>query len=133
MTRFLLDTNVLSETIRDPHGKVARRVIRLGDGAVCTSIMVAAELRYGAARKAAPRLVEQIEKALGKIQVLPLQQPVDRIYAEIRAELESAGVIIGANDMLIASHARMLGYILVTDNEREFSRVPNLQIENWLR
>lgn len=133
MTRFLLDTNVLSETIRDPHGKVARRVIRLGDGAVCTSIMVAAELRYGAARKAAPRLVEQIEKALGKIQVLPLQQPVDRVYAEIRAELESAGVIIGANDMLIASHARMLGYILVTDNEREFSRVPNLQIENWLR
>lgn len=133
MTRFLLDTNVLSETIRDPHGKVARRVIRLGDGAVCTSIMVAAELRYGAARKGAPRLVEQIEKALGKIQVLPLQQPVDRVYAEIRAELESAGVIIGANDMLIASHARMLGYILVTDNEREFSRVPNLQIENWLR
>lgn len=133
MTRFLLDTNVLSETIRDPDGKVARRVIRLGDGAVCTSIMVAAELRYGAARKAAPRLVEQIEKALGKIQVLPLQQPVDRVYAEIRAELESAGVIIGASDMLIASHARMLGYILVTDNEREFSRVPNLQIENWLR
>ncbi|HEY0440439.1 MAG TPA: PIN domain-containing protein, partial [Xanthobacteraceae bacterium] len=107
--------------------------IRMGDEAICTSIIVAAELRYGAVRKAAPRLAEKIEKALRKIQVLPLQPPVDLVYAEIRAELERAGMMIGANDLFIASHARMLGHVLVTDNEREFSRVPDLRIENWLR
>jgi tRNA(fMet)-specific endonuclease VapC len=133
MARFLLDTNVISEAIRNPDGRVATRVIRMGDEAICTSIIVAAELRYGAVRKAAPRLAEKIEKALKKIQVLPLQPPVDLVYAEIRAELERAGMMIGANDLLIASHARMLGHVLVTDNEREFSRVPDLRIENWLR
>lgn len=75
----------------------------------------------------------RIEAALGALDVLPLEPPVDRLYGELRVELERSGLPIGGNDMLIAAHAMTLGYTLITDNEREFGRVRGLQVENWLR
>jgi len=131
--RYLLDTNILSDLIRNPQGRIATQIARVGEGAVCTSIIVAAELRYGAAKKASARLTEQVETVLGALDVLPLDQPIDRVYGERRAQLETVGRMIGGNDLLIASQAISLGCTVVTDNEREFSQVSGLSLENWLR
>jgi tRNA(fMet)-specific endonuclease VapC len=131
--RFLLDTNVISDLVRHPHGRVADRIAQIGEQHVCTSIIVAAESRYGAAQKGSARLAAQLEAVLGAIDVLALEPPVDVVYGELRARLERAGHPMGANDLLIAAHALALGRTVVTDNEREFSRVDDLQIENWLR
>ena len=130
---FLLDTNILSDLVRRPRGRIADRIAEVGEQHVCTSIIVAAELRYGAAKKASSRLTAQLEAVLGVVEVLALEPPVDTIYGEVRARLERAGHSIGANDLLIAAHALALDHAVVTDNEREFSRVTNLRLENWLR
>jgi tRNA(fMet)-specific endonuclease VapC len=130
---FLLDTNILSELVRRPRGRIADHIAKVGEQHVCTSIIVAAELRYGAAKKASARLTAQLEAVLGAVEVLALESPVDAIYGETRARLERAGHSIGANDLLIAAHALALGHTIVTNNEHEFSRVPDLRIENWLR
>ena len=131
--RFLLDTNIVSDIVRHPHGKIANRISEVGEGDVCTSIIVAAELRYGATKKNSPRLTAQLEAVLGALEVLALEAPADLRYGKIRASLERKGRPIGANDLLIAAHAQSLDLTLVTDNEREFSRVDGLRIENWLR
>ena len=131
--RYLLDTNTVSALVRDPAGVVATHVRRTGEAAVCTSIVVAAELRYGAARRSSKLLNERIEGILSTMDVLPLEVPVDAIYGQLRARLERAGTPIGGNDLLIAAHALALGHTVVTDNEREFSRIPGLPVENWLR
>jgi tRNA(fMet)-specific endonuclease VapC len=130
---FLLDTNILSELVRRPRGRIADHIAKVGEQHVCTSIIVAAELRYGAAKKASARLTAQLDAVLGALEVLALESPVDAIYGETRARLERAGHSIGANDLLIAAHALALGHTIVTNNEHEFSRVPDLRIENWLR
>jgi tRNA(fMet)-specific endonuclease VapC len=130
---FLLDTNILSDLVRRPRGRIADRIAEVGEQHVFTSIIVAAELRYGAAKKASSRLTAQLEAVLGAVEVLALEPPVDSIYGEVRARLERAGHSIGANDLLIAAHALALDHAVVTDNEREFSRITNLRIENWLR
>jgi tRNA(fMet)-specific endonuclease VapC len=131
--RYLLDTNILSSLIRDPQGRIAERIKVVGEQAICTSIVVAAELRYGAAKKAFPRLTEQVEAVLGVIEILPLELPADEIYGSIRTQLELAGTPIGGNDLIIAAHAITLDLTLVSDNEREFTRVAGLRIENWLK
>jgi tRNA(fMet)-specific endonuclease VapC len=100
---------------------------------VCTSIVVAAELRYGAAKKGSARLTAQLEAVLQALPVLAFEAPADATYGRLRAELEKAGQPIGGNDLLIAAHAMTLGQTLVTDNEREFARVTGLRCENWLR
>ncbi len=131
--RYLLDTNILSSLIRDPQGRIAERIKVVGEQSICTSIVVAAELRYGAAKKASPRLSEQVDAVLGVIEILPLELPADEIYGSIRTELELAGTPIGGNDLLIAAHAITLDLTLVSDNEREFARVAGLRVENWLK
>jgi tRNA(fMet)-specific endonuclease VapC len=131
--RFLLDTNIVSDLVCDPHGRITGHIARVGEEHVGTSIIVAAELRYGAAKKASSRLSVQLEKILGVLRVMPFEAPADTVYGELRARLERTGRIIGANDLLIAAQALALGCIVVTDNEHEFSRVDSLQIENWLR
>lgn len=134
MGRFthLLDTNILSDLVRHPAGKIAQRIRELGEERICTSLVVAAELRYGAYKKGTMRLTSQLEVILSGLDVLPLEQPTDDRYAELRTTLEQAGTPIGPNDMLIAAHALALGLILVTANVKEFSRVPGLAVENWL-
>ena len=132
MTGYLLDTNILSDLVRNPDGTAARRLAGVGEDAVATSVVVAAELRYGAARRGSPRLTERVEALLAEMQVLPLAPPVDAIYGRLRAALEAAGTPIGGNDLLIAAHALTLARTMVTANRREFDRVEGLPIENWL-
>jgi len=130
--RYLLDTNIVSDLVRNPQGKIAERISKLGEDRVCTSIVVAAELRYGAEKKGSLRLTAQLEAVLGALEVLPLETPADKTYGMVRTRLETAGRPIGGNDLLIASQALALGYTLVSDNEREFARVDGLRHENWL-
>jgi tRNA(fMet)-specific endonuclease VapC len=130
--RYLLDTNIVSELVRDPHGPVTRRIARVGEGSVCTSIIVACELRYGAAKKGSARLTRQLELVLDVLPILSLEPAVDRCYGELRADLERRGTPIGPNDLLIASQALALGLVVVTDNVREFRRVKDLVVKNWL-
>ena len=136
--RYLLDTNIVSDLVRNSQGKVARHVRRVGEKHVCTSIIVAAELRYAAdkkraAKKGSPRLSSQLDAVLGALEVLPFETPADASYGLLRTRLEQAGTPIGANDLLIAAQAFALGYTIITDNEREFARVEDLQLQNWLR
>ena len=131
--RYLLDTNIVSDLIRNPQGRVAQHIRELGEAQVCTSIIVAAELRYGAAKKGSPRLTAQLEAVLGALDVLPFEAPADIAYGLLRARLEQAGQPIGGNDLLIAAQAVALGYAVVTDNERDFARIDDLPRENWLR
>ncbi|HEV7229050.1 type II toxin-antitoxin system VapC family toxin [Brevundimonas sp.] len=133
MTVYLLDTNVLSEVVRNPLGPVEQRMLMVEQADLCTSVLVAAELRYGAARKNSARLRAQTDTILARLPVRAWDVPADRAYGELRAHLERAGTPISQNDMLIAAHALALNCILVTDNEAEFRRVPGLAVENWLR
>jgi tRNA(fMet)-specific endonuclease VapC len=128
----LLDTNIISDLVRHPQGVVARQVAAVGEDLICTSIIVAAELRFGAAKRNASRLTDQVEAILSAIEVLPFDAPADRAYAELRRALEQVGQPIGPNDMLIAAHALATKCIFVTANVGEFSRVPGLQVTNWL-
>jgi len=131
--RFLLDTNIVSDLVRHPRGRIADRIAEVGEQHICTSIIVAAELRYGAAKKGSSRLTAQLEAVLDALDVLVLEAPVDIVYGELRARLEQAGQPMGGNDLLIAAHALALGHTVVTENEREFSRIDDLRVENWLR
>ena len=133
MTRYLLDTNVVSELVRNPQGRIADHVRSVGEAQVCTSIIVAAELRYGAAKRASPRLTAQLEAVLGALDVLPFEAPADVTYGRLRTRLERAGTPIGSNDLLIAAQTLTLGYTIVTGNEAEFARIDELPQENWLR
>jgi tRNA(fMet)-specific endonuclease VapC len=133
MPGFLLDTNTLSDLLRNPGGTISARVAEVGPSKTVTSIIVAAELRYGAEKKASARLAERIEELLTRVRVLPFEAPAERAYGRLRAHLERDGNTLGANDLFIAAHALSLGLILVTDNTREFSRVTGLTVENWLR
>jgi tRNA(fMet)-specific endonuclease VapC len=131
--RYLLDTDVVSDLVRNPQGRVADRIREVGETQVCTSIIVAAELRYGAAKRGAPRLSAQLDAVLAVLEVLPFEAPADAIYGQIRADLERAGRPIGGNDLLIAAQTVALDYAIVTGNEREFGRIDGLHCENWLR
>jgi tRNA(fMet)-specific endonuclease VapC len=136
MPAYLLDSNAISEMMRDPSGLVARiyRSKELDpDARLLTSIISAGELRYGAAKKRSALLSQRVDRMLASIEVAPLARTADAEYAALRADLERRGQLIGPNDMLIAAHALALDAILVTDNVREFKRVKGLRIENWLR
>ncbi|MDP1652073.1 MAG: type II toxin-antitoxin system VapC family toxin [Rhodocyclaceae bacterium] len=129
---YLLDTNILSQLIKNPRGPVTRRLTGLDAEEICTSIVVACELRYGAAKRDSPALTQRVEDLLASMSVLSFDTDADRHYAEIRTALERAGRIIGGNDLLIAAHSRALGATLVTHNLREFERVPGLKLDDWL-
>lgn len=128
----MLDTNIVSDLVRNPQGSVTRHIVRVGAEGVSVSIITAAELRYGCARKGSAKLLAHVEAILGSIQVLAFDVPADADYGGIRAELEADGKPAGPNDLLIAAHAYSLGAVLVTANTGEFTRVRGLQIENWL-
>lgn len=130
---FLLDTNVLSALVRDPQGAVAEHIARVGETNVCTSIVVAAELRYGAAKRGSARLTQQLDVILTAMDIVPFESPMDRVYADVRTALEQRGRPIGGNDLIIAAQALALDAVLVTDNVKEFEQVPRLKIENWVR
>jgi tRNA(fMet)-specific endonuclease VapC len=130
--RYLLDTNIVSDLVRHPAGRIRDRITECGESSICTSIIVVAELRFGAAKKGSARLTKQLEAVLGALAILPFDEPADQKYAEIRTRLERAGTPIGGNDLLIAAHAIAHELVVVTGNEAEFRRVPGLTVENWL-
>ena len=133
MTTWLLDTNIISDLMRHPEGIVAKRIAEIGDANVVTSIVVAAELRFGVERRGSTRLRARLDAILDILPVLPLGDDADKQYARLRTDLERRGTPIGANDMLIAAHALAEAMVLVTDNVDEFERVDGLIFENWLR
>lgn len=130
---YLLDTNILSHSIRQPTGQVAQCLRKQAQDQLLTSIIVQAELRFGYTKSGLPRHREAVEAILQQLRVEDWCRPADVAYAKLRTELEKMGSPIGQNDMLIAAHALTLDAVLVTDNIREFSRVPELKVENWLR
>jgi len=130
---YLLATNILSHLVRQPQGPVAERIADVGEDRVVTSVIVACELRYGAAKRGSRRLTRQVEAVLGAMTIGSLESEVERVYASIRVALENRGTPIGDHDMLIAAHARAIDAICVTDNTAEFKRAPALRVENWLR
>lgn len=132
MSRYLLDTNIISDLIRNPQGKAAKRIAKVGEANICTSIIVAAELRYGYTKSGSKRLRTAVDDLLNEIEVLPLYAPADIDYGRIRSELESSGKQIGGNDLLIAAHALAIGATIVTANTKEFNRVRGLKVENWI-
>ena len=129
--RYLLDTNVISDAMRRPLGIAGQRMRAAGREALITSIIVAGELKFGAAKAASAVYVARVEEALDGLTVLPFEAPADQHYAEIRDRLRRIGRPIGGNDMLIAAHALALDCTLVTANVEEFSRVDGLRFENW--
>jgi tRNA(fMet)-specific endonuclease VapC len=129
---YLLDTNIISELVKNPRGIIFSKIQGIGEEKICTSIIVACELKFGARKKNSPQLLQRIETILDSIEILPLADPVEEYYAEIRTYLEQQGTPIGGNDLLISAHALTLDLTIVTANVREFSRVPNLKVENWL-
>ena len=101
MTRYLLDTNIVSDLIRKPQGRVAQHIRKVGENKVCTSIIVAAELRFGATKKGSSQLAAQLEAVLGALEILPSEAPADKTYGLIRTRLEKSGRPIGGNDLLL--------------------------------
>ena len=130
--RTMLDTNIVSDLIRNPQGRVAARLADHGEEGICLSIVTAAELRYGAAKKGSVRLLSRVEDVLASVDVLPFDVPSDTEYGSLRAKLEAIGKPIGPTDLFIAAQALALRVTLVTRNLREFRRVRGLNVENWL-
>ena len=131
--RYLLDTDHVSQLVKDADSSAALRLLRVGTDRVCTSIIVAAELRFGAAKRQSARLKADLDAILRTLRVQPFEAPADAVYGELRSDLETRGRPIGGNDMLIAAHALALDCVLVTGNAREFKAVRGLRTENWLR
>jgi tRNA(fMet)-specific endonuclease VapC len=127
----MLDTNIISDLIRNPQGRAAKQIAKVGEEGICTSVIVAAELRYGCAKSGSTRLLKAVEDLLAEIKVLPFDVPADAEYGGIRSELEAAGKPIGGNDLLIAAHALATGATIVTDNTGEFKRIRGLSVQNW--
>ncbi|MFC5418640.1 MAG: VapC toxin family PIN domain ribonuclease [Stutzerimonas stutzeri] len=132
MTRYLLDTNIISDLVRQPQGRAAKRIAEIGDRHILTSVIVAAELRYGCRKAGSARLSATVEALLFEIEAIPFAEAASRAYADLRTALEAKGQPIGGNDMLIAAQALSLGCIMVTANTAEFERVDGLKVENWL-
>lgn len=130
---YLLDTNIISAMMRDPQGAIAAQAASIDPEHIATSAVCVCELWYGVHRRNSVRLAEQLEAILGALKVFPFETPAERIYGRLRAALEGDGAPIGAFDTLIAAHALALDHTLVTDNIREFGRIPGLKVENWLR
>ncbi len=130
--RYMLDTNILSNIIRFPEGQAVRRLIDSGVNEVCVSAIVASEFRFGAAKRGSARLTRLVEELLQRVPVVPYAADSSTAYARIRRDLALAGTPIGPVDTFIAAHAMAEDVTLVTDNIREFARVPGLRVENWL-
>jgi tRNA(fMet)-specific endonuclease VapC len=132
---YLLDTNAISDMMRNPAGTAAQRALLIAanepDSKVCTSVVVQCELLFGLRRRTNLRWSTQYERVMASIDVLALESAVATHYANLRTQLELSGTPIGPNDTLIASHALALGATLVTA-DAEFTRVPELQVDNWM-
>ena len=129
---YMLDTNICIYVMKKKPENVLRRFREEMDGGICISSITLAELEYGMKHSSDPVKNEQaLLRFLAPLSVLPFGAAAASEYGEIRAYLQSRGTPIGRLDMLIAAHARVEGMTLVTNNMREFERVPELDLENW--
>jgi len=132
MPRYMLDTDTCSYIMKRSNDKVLKRLQRIPVSDICISVISKAELLFGV--ELSPRR-QQDELALNAflayVETLDFPDAASSHYAKIRADLKKRGAMIGANDLFIAAHASSLGLILVTNNTREFARIPHLAIENW--
>jgi tRNA(fMet)-specific endonuclease VapC len=130
---YLLDTNACIDAINGD-AKILNRLLGKSPAAIFISVITEAELRLGPAKSArSATTLRALEHFLAPLTVVPFASQDAVAYGRIRAKLEKSGKPIGPLDMLIAAHAVSRGHWLVTDNEREFSRVPGLGIENWTK
>lgn len=133
MLQYMLDTDTCIYVMREVNPtKLTQRVIRHSQQ-LCISSITLSELHYGA-EKSAKRLrnLEEIEEFTARLDVLAFSEKAASHYGQLRVELERKGKLIGAHDMLIGAHARSEGLIVVTNNTREFGRMPGLRVENWV-
>lgn len=130
--RFMLDTNIVSDVVRNPFGNAADKLYHLGQDDICISSIVLSEILFGLKRKGSARLSALVEGLLSRIAVVDYDASASRHYADIRTFLETRGTPIGTTDIFIAAHAMSLDMVLVTNNVREFSRVDGLKFENWI-
>lgn len=130
--RYLLDTNICIYIRRQKPQSILDRFAQLKLGEAAISIITYGELHYGAEKSQhSARAMRELRDLMTALPILPMPIEAGRGYGEIRAFLEMRGESIGGNDLWIAAHAKSMGMILVTNNEREFRRVPGLIIENW--
>jgi len=131
-TLYLLDTNVLIALLRGG-GDAARPRLRAAEGRIAVSTVSEMELEYGIERSRDPvRNRQAVDELLSLVDVLPFDTAAAMHAGRVRAVLADRGVPIGPFDALLAGHARSLGLVMVTNNLREFSRVPGLEVEDWL-
>jgi tRNA(fMet)-specific endonuclease VapC len=132
MLLYLLDTNICIYVIKNRPSELRERFNRLAEQ-LCISSITLGELHYGA-EKSARRLenLQAIEHFAARLDILPFGAKAAAHYGQVRAELERAGTPIGPHDMLIGAHARSEGLIVVTNNAREFDRIPGLRVDNWV-
>ena len=128
---YLLDTDICSYVIKRTHPELIQQVMRFAPLQLKVSAVTVFELEYGVQRSRNPRLGRIIQAFLQNVETLSFNSNAARESGAVRAELAAQGMIIGAYDLLIAGHARSVDAILVTNNEREFSRVSQLEVENW--
>ena len=129
--RYLLDTNIVSFHIRESSAALRRRLRRVDASTVALSVVTEMEIRYGLARNPALRIAEMIEEFLAGMTILPLDSDVASTYAQVRAHLAAKGTPIGPLDLMIGAHALSIGATLVTNNTKEFRRVPGLRVKDW--
>lgn len=132
-TRYLLDTNICIYIQRHKPGEVLARFQKLKPGDAAISAITWGELLYGAEKSQQRKKAQQLlEEFITFIPVLPLPEDAGKTYGAIRASLASKGNPIGNNDLWIAAHAKAAALTIVTNNEREFQRVPGLKVQNWV-
>ncbi len=132
MLKFMLDTNIIIYTIKNKPTTV-RKTFKKHEGQMCLSTVTLGELIYGAEKSSQPeKNMEVIESMIARLEVLSFEPHDTTHFGQLRAELASIGKPIGPYDTMIAGHARSRGLILVTNNTKEFKRVPGLRIENWV-
>ncbi len=132
MLKYMLDTNIVIYAIKNKPPEV-KETFKRYDGQMCISTVTLGELIYGAERSTQPeKNMEVVEGMAARLEVLSFGSRDAAHFGQLRAELVSSGKTIGPYDMMIAGHARSTGLILVTNNEKEFNRVPGLRVENWV-
>jgi tRNA(fMet)-specific endonuclease VapC len=132
MLKYMLDTNICIFTIKNKPQQV-REIFNRQHGRLCISSITLMELIYGAEKSATPeKNLNVVEGFAARLDVLDYDDEAAIHTGQLRAELASLGQPIGPYDQLIAGHARSQGLILVTNNLREFQRVPGLRVEDWV-
>lgn len=129
---YLLDTNICSALIKRNNDKVLEKLAFIDNSLLVINWVVAGELQFGAMNKNSEKLTQRVNAFLNSLPILMPQPNIIQSYGKIRTELSQAGQIIGENDLWISAHAVAEDLIVVTDNTREFARVKDLTIENWL-